>query len=253
MNTPLASQRVLVTRPRDQAAALIAELHQAGAEVLHRPTLEIQSVEADTSALESVPHWIVWTSPNAVKHGLPLLDESLLQSARLAAVGPGTAAVLTDAGLDVDVAPITGGGAEDLLAEPRFAPKAGERVLIIRGEGGRQRLQQAMTRAGIELAEMAVYRRCRPVGGLDIPADWLTRPLGFTIITSGSGLEHLLGMAGQAALEWVQNSQLVTVSERIARLARDAGFARTRVASGADERALVDTLIAMRQETGHDR
>lgn len=167
---------------------------------------------------------------------------------RIAAVGPGTALALTGAGQHVTVAPGQGGGADDLLAETDFSPRPGERVLIIRGEDGRQRLQQALQAGGVELIEWAVYRRQRPAGDLDIPDDWLHSRLTFTIVTSASGLENLLGMADPEALEWLRQSRLITVSERIARYAQQMGFNRPVVAAGADDQALTDAVVANRQE-----
>ena len=149
--------------------------------------------------------------------------------------GPGDPRLLTVAG-------------RDLLAEADFSPQPHERVLLIRGEGGRQRLQQALRARHVEVAEWAVYRRQRPVGVLDIPPDWLHSRLAFTIVTSASGLENLLGMADPTVREWLLQSRLITVSERIAQLARQLGFHQPVIAAGADDQALTDAVVANRQE-----
>ena len=248
MTGVLADTRILVTRPRGQAQTLLAALREAGADVLHRPTLEIIPLTPAGPAFATPPQWCVFISPNAVDQGLPHLPQDWHEHARMAAVGPGTAAALAAHGLAAAVAPRQGGGADDLLAEADFSPQPHERVLLIRGEGGRQRLQQALRARHVEVAEWAVYRRQRPVGVLDIPPDWLHSRLAFTIVTSVAGLENLLGMAGPGALEWLLKSRLITVSDRVARVAQDAGFDRPVVAAGADAQALTDAVIASRQE-----
>ncbi len=223
-------------------------LRAAGADVLHRPTLAIVPINPDHQSLMTPPDWCVFTSPNAVRYGLARCPSQWMAAARIAAVGPGTASALTGAGHRVTVAPGQGGGADDLLAQPDFSPRPDERVLIIRGEFGRQRLQQVLQARGVELVEWAVYRRQRPAGDLDIPDDWLHSRLTFTIVTSASGLENLLGMADPGALEWLRQSRLVTVSERIARYAQQMGFNQPVVAAGADDQALTDAVVANRQE-----
>ncbi len=240
--------RVLVTRPSDQAAGLMRALQSVGADVLHRPTLSIVPLSGLNQTSTKAPDWCVFTSPNAVRYGLAQWPTQWSGAIRLAAVGPGTAAALAAAGRTVTVAPAHGGGADDLLAQADFLPRPGEQVLIIRGEGGRQRLQQALRARAVEVVEWAVYRRQRPAGELDIPVDWLHSRLSFTIVTSASGLENLLGMADSAALEWLLQSQLITVSERIAQQARAAGFNQPVIAAGADDQALTDAVVANRQE-----
>lgn len=240
--------RVLVTRPRGQAEGLLAALRAAGADVLHRPTLAIVPITPSAQRQPTAPDWCVFTSPNAVRYGLPRWPAQDSAAVRIAAVGPGTAAALTRAGFSVAVAPARGGGADDLLAEADFSPCAGEHVLIIRGEGGRRRLQQALSARGVRLTEWAVYSRQRPNDDLDIPDDWLHSHLTFTIVTSAAGLENLLGMADPTALAWLLQSRLITVSERIAQRAQQLGFNQPVVAAGAEDQALTDAVVANRQE-----
>ena len=254
MSEALHGRRVLVTRPAGQAAGLIGQLRAAGARVLHRPTLVIEPCEVDVPALPGQVDWVVFTSPNAVHYGIGHLA-GLAGAAgrpRIAAVGPGTAAAAGAAGLAVSVAPARGGGAEALLAEAGFAPLPGETLLVIRGRGGRRRLQSALRERGVEVREIAVYQRTRPAGAIRIPARWRARRLDCTIVTSQAGLEHLLGMAGPGAIEWLQGGWLVSVSERVARAAMAAGFERLEVAAGASDEAITRAVCAALQREGDD-
>ena len=256
MKGPLVGRRVLVTRPVGQGEALVQRLRDGGAHVLYRPTLTIEPLKPDATALAAPPDWIVFTSPNAVGHGHPWLQTQdfggVGGSPRVAAVGPGTAAAARAEGLFVDVAPQAGGGADDLLAEPAFRPAAGERVLIVRGQGGRRRLQDELRAQGVEVAEVAVYRRSPVTTDLAVPADWQSHDLDVTIVTSQAGLTALLGMAAPDALRWLQDSQLVTVSERIAGAARDAGFRDTRVAAGAADAELEEAAAEAVRRDAHE-
>ena len=243
----LAGRRILVTRPAGQAEGLIHRLEAAGAAVLHRPTLRIAAVTPATGAFPAHPDWLVFTSPNAVRYGVEWLPASMWRSARIAAVGPGTAAAIEEQGGAVDVAPRVGGGADDLLAETGFDPGEATGVLIIRGENGRQRLSAALRARGADVHEGIVYRRIHAANQLNIPREWQAQPLDCTIVTSVSGLSCLLGMAGASALEWLTKSRLVTVSERIATAATTAGFDRPAVATGADDSAITRAVCAALQ------
>ncbi|KAF0279380.1 uroporphyrinogen-III synthase [Spiribacter aquaticus] len=248
----LAGRRILVTRPEGQADGLIHCLEAAGAAVLHRPTLQIVAL---APALPAIPRvdWLVFTSPNAVRHGVGRLPTERRGDARVAAVGPGTATAARRQGLAVSAAPQSGGGADDLLAEAAFDAGAGARVLIIRGEGGRRRLPEALRERGATVDEWVVYRREVPSGGLAIPREWQARPLDCTIVTSTSGLSGLLGMAGSGALEWLQKSRLVTVSERIAMAAVRAGWDAPGIAAGADDQAITRAVCAALQRESDEQ
>ncbi len=239
----LTGARILLTRPADQAHGLIALLTEQGARVLHRPTLAIAAQTPDAASLIDAPDWVVFTSPNAVRFGLPWLAAQTLEQANVGAVGPSTAAALIDHGVAVRAAPAIGGGAQALLAEPAFALHEGERVQIVRGQGGRRVLAKALHERGIAYYEVVVYARTQAAATLSIPTDWYAQALDYTVITSVSGLTYLFGMVEQAALEWIQRSQLITVSQRIAERARSKGFDRVVVANGADDQAISQAIM----------
>ena len=114
--------------------------------------------------------------------------------------------------------------------------------MIIRGEGGRRRLQAPLQARGVILEELAVYRRMPAACRLDVPDDWLAVQLDAAVVTSVAGLQGLLAMATPAALEWVMDAALVVVSERVAAAARQAGWVAVTVADGADDTALLAAL-----------
>ena len=254
MSTSLAERRILLTRPSGQGEALAARLRELGARVLCRPTLAIEAVAPTDPSLRQGVDWLVFTSPNAVTCGRDWLMAAGLPGAgsRVAAVGPGTAAAARQAGFRVAVAPAVGGGADDLLAEPGFAPRSGQRVLLVRGEGGRRRLQRALADAGVSVVEAVVYRRVAADVALRVPPDWQAVPLDVTIVTSAAGLQALLGMAGPDALRWLHASRLVTVSRRVADVAVEAGFAQPVVAAGASDGDLTAATIRAVQRDAYD-
>ena len=123
---PLAGRRIVVTRTREQAGELSRALTELGAEVVELPTIRLtppSDRRAFAAAVVDSRHydWLIFTSPNGVNRFFEAFfavyeDIRELGGARIAAMGPGTAAELKKRGLMVDVMPRKA-VAEELIAE----------------------------------------------------------------------------------------------------------------------------------------
>lgn len=245
---------VLVTRPRHQAQSLLQLFEAEGARVVLLPTLTIEPLtdaQLHQRIAEVLPlaNWLVFVSPNAVELGLAAAQTAglaLLKGVRLAAVGDGTRKALIKRGLAVDCWPAQGGGSDALLAEPQMQAVAGLHVAIMRGVGGRERLAEALQSRGARVTQLSIYRRrCPEVDVADAVRGWREGWLRFIIVTSVAGLSNLVAMFAPPEREQMLATRIVTVSERIAEAARDAGFQQPPVvASCPDDRALVAAVCA---------
>ncbi len=161
---------MLVTRPAGQARGLCESLEEMGFGVHHQPLLVLEPLESLSADgrqhlldLDLYRH-IIFISANAVRYGMERIDDywpQLPVGINWYAVGSSTAALLAERGLD----PVTPGedmSSEGLLALPGLAEVACERVLIVKGEGGRQALRQALVERGARVDERACYRRVCP-------------------------------------------------------------------------------------------
>ncbi|MBC7803500.1 MAG: uroporphyrinogen-III synthase, partial [Candidatus Parcubacteria bacterium] len=171
---PLASKRILVTRPAGQADGLSARIREAGGEALEVPTLEIGALDdlglfhAVADRLESFD-WAIFVSRNAVRRGLALLAERRAgrpwpARLRVAAIGSGSSEELTSHGMADVIAPAGRADSEALLALPEFDDIAGRRIAIFRGEGGRRLLGDALAARGATVEHAPCYRRSAPEG-----------------------------------------------------------------------------------------
>ncbi len=109
---PLVGTRVVVTRARPQAGALVSVLVDAGAEVIELPVIAVVDPPDGGAALRleasraDTYDWIVLTSTNAVERFVGLLrDGRALGKARLAVVGAATARALSAHHLVADLIP----------------------------------------------------------------------------------------------------------------------------------------------------
>lgn len=250
MTPSLRGATVLVTRPAAQADTLCRLIMQADGRALRFPTLEIQPVDVDNTLIEEALacDWLIFTSTNAVNFALKAFGGKMAGAmpAKLAAVGQATAAALQKAGLQVACVPETEFSSEGLLAQPAMQRVSGQRIMIVRGVGGREKLEQALRSRGAEVAYLEVYRRCRP----DMKCDELiqslrNRQLTASTITSGEALENLLAMIDPAAANLLRKQPLVVVSDRIRQSAIDMGFEQVAVSLQPTDAAILETLTTL--------
>ena len=243
--------RVLVTRPAGQERELTALLQAAGYTVFHQPLLELEPLPRLTpeqrrrvSELDRYRH-VIFVSGNAVRFGLARIADQwprLPAGITWYAVGETTARLLRESGLDA-VAPAGEMSSEGLLAMPGLQDVSGQRVLIVKGEGGREALQAELARRGARVDTLACYRRRCPL----LPPGELARRLErwaveAVLISSGEGLANLLTLLSEEETTKFRAMRLVVPSARVENLARDAGFSRIATAPNASDAAMAQAL-----------
>lgn len=158
----LQGKRILVTRPRAQAADLCDKLIGLGAQPIVFPTIEIAPLE-DTSKLDQVIselakyQWIIFTSANGVKAFWDRGGASLklVPTQHLAAIGPATAQALTQRHVKANLIP------EEYIAEAiveSIGDVSGQCILLPRADIAREALAIELRRRGAIVDEVAAYR-----------------------------------------------------------------------------------------------
>lgn len=196
------SDRILVTRPAEQAGELCAALRTHGFEPISVPTVAIDraSAAADLDAMLAggLDHtdWLVVTSANgalALAERMAAGGRALPPEIRLAAVGPATAGALEDAGLRVDHVPdryLTVAIAEGL------GDVAGRRVVLARADAATPDLRNALLEAGADVTEVVAYRTVEgPAESRDALHVALQRDLRGVTFTSSSTVRGLMRLA----------------------------------------------------------
>lgn len=227
---PLAGRTIVVTRPREQAAALAEAIAAAGGTPLLFPLLEI-SPAADprplAEAVARLPDYAiaVFISPNAVEYALPaILDRGTWPGGLLpAAVGPGTVRALASLGIGGCIAPDKRFDSEALLALPELAAErvAGRRIAIFRGDGGRELLAGALRERGAEVDCVTCYRRTGPsVSAVTLLDAWRSGNLDAFTLSSSEGLHHLLAMLDAEGRDFLRETPVFVPHARIAENAK---------------------------------
>jgi uroporphyrinogen-III synthase len=246
--------RVLVTRPADQAEPLCRLIEEAGGKALRLPALEIRDpdsrdlarLQAVVGALESYD-LAVFISVNAVTRGMEFIRSrrNWPATVRIATVGAASAQALARFGLAVDLAPAHQFNSEALLALDEMQDMRGKRVVIFRGNGGRDVLRDVLVERGAAVEYVVAYRRaCPVVEPRTLAHYWQPGAVDLITITSNESLNNLHTMAGAPGQPLLRAMRLVVISERQAALARELGFMHPPlVAANAGDEAILAVLL----------
>lgn len=241
----------LVVRPAAQAAELTALLRQHGHAPLCCPLLETRP----GSELARLPEWlpaadiVIAVSIHAVHFAHHFLLQTGLTWPHIDyfAVGQASADAFAEAGIQA-LCP-DDPRSEGLLALPALQEVSGKRVLILRGNDGRDLIARTLASRGALVHYCATYERHYP----DLDGDALTRRwqgagLDSLLVTSGELLQRLLALVPGPQHPWLYDRLLVVPSPRVAEMAGEAGFTRIVIAQGASNQALVAALELRKME-----
>lgn len=249
---------VVITRPRAQAAALAQAVTASGRTAVVLPLLEISPV-ADTAPLQAALAaldafaLVAFVSPNAIDAAFAHLA-AWPPGVPIAIVGDGSRAALARHGVTGDAftvfspADSANSDSEHLLLSLDLPAYAGKRVLIVRGDGGRELLADALRAAGARVEAVAAYRRATPVLSPELAARLralLARPNDW-IITSSEALRGLAGLVRSldgegGAGTWMPHflqQRLIVPHTRIADTAHALGLENVILTGSGDARLL---------------
>lgn len=243
--------RLLLTRPTEDCAALAATLAESGIFSSSLPLLDIQALpvtDSQRATLLELDRYcaVIVVSKPAAHLGLNLLRQFWPQppSQSWFAVGAATGQILADAGLRVFY-PQLGDDSEALLALAQLREairRPDPRVLIVRGEGGRELLSERLRDQGASVDYLELYRRCLPNYAEDALQQRIqVERLNGLVVSSGQGFSHLRQLAGPA---WSHLAKipLFVPSPRVADMARAAGAEKVVDCRGASAAALLTAL-----------
>jgi uroporphyrinogen-III synthase len=227
--------RVIVTRPLQQAQTTVAALLEQGIDAVALPLIDIvplQDVQPVQQAWRELEQFacVMFVSANAVLHFMrqrPLPHAWPLQ-VLAASTGPGTSLALRQAGVPPAalVEPADGVfDSEALWLRLKAHDWTACRVLVVRGEGGRDWLAEQLGAAGARLQFVAAYDRAVPTfdaGGQALLRQALAQPSAHLwTFSSSQALAHLKQLAHGA--DWSQ-ARAVASHPRIGDSARQMGF-----------------------------
>ena len=246
----LQGVRVLVTRPAAQADRLASAINQLGGQPISLPLLEIMPLPPGPTATQTLTELaqaaaLIFVSANAVACSLaylPKIPSSLL----VGAIGQATAERLQAAGIPPQLVPAQF-DSEGFLALAQVQDLHNKTVVIVRGEGGRDKLGESLRARGARLRYLEVYRReCPHWQQADVHsalrADVIT-------VTSSEALDNLARLARLPGGDALRAKPLLVFHERIAGRARELGFTlKPVVTTQPSDEALLKALVQWAHE-----
>ena len=256
---PLFGRRVLVTRPREQAAELVNRLTTLGADAIEAPLIRIEPPEdlgplRDAARAPDAFDWIVFTSTNAVDAFMKALlegegDVRMLKGPRLCAVGAGTAEKLARYSIKVDLVPGEFRSEAVVAALAATGPVAGVRVLLPRADIGREVVADQLRQAGAVVTDVVAYRTILAdtprAGEPDVYGLLLEGRIDVVTFASPSAVRSFVKIYGaEPAADLLKNTVVAVIGPVTAEATRHLGLPVTIQPSTFTIAALVDAIAA---------
>ena len=252
---PATALSILTTRPLAQADRLLVPLREVGYLAENIPLLAIEPLALEPAQRQCLLdldqfHKVVVISPSAAAVLLDQLEDYWPQwpvGVDWFTVGAGTRDALQQAGIIAHY-PASGDKSEDLLQLPELQDLTGEKILLVKGLGGRPLLEETLLSRGARVTPLAIYARVKPRLQLQQIHSLLQGNYAMRVITSAEALEQYAEFAAtadfNAGLErdsWLAQPLLVP-SYRIEQQARFMGFCKVYNSDGAGSEAIIRTL-----------
>jgi len=207
---PLFGRRILITRPKEQAEPLRAQLAELGAEVILFPTVEVREPASWQPLDEAIQHinryqWLIFTSVNGVENFFARFqkirkDIRELGRVKIAAIGPATEKMIRRFLLGVETVPDEF-KAENLVESLKGKVMKGSRVLLPRAKVAREVLPDELRNQGAQVDVVEAYETVIPKASRwRLEQSLEERPLDMVVFTSSSTVSNLAEIVAPTAL-----------------------------------------------------
>lgn len=237
---------VLVTRPGEQGRSLCQQLNSAGICALHQPLIKILPGKDLSGIATQLNQFDCILAVS--QHAVTLTQQTFTsqqewpQTATYIAVGQKTAHVLSKLSQQKVHYPDVS-DSEHLLELDILKKVKGKKVVILRGNGGRELIYETLRSRGAHVSYLEVYKRENLAFDSDLFVPfWQDKHIQQLVITSSGQLSYFVSQLTQAQLNWAFGLQLYVPSARIANEAQQMGFLHITNTGSASNKDLLATL-----------
>ena len=251
-NKPLFGRKILVTRARHQASALVKKIEEAGGRAIEFPTIEIQSNDNDSQLKQMFDslnnyQWVIFTSVNGVEIFFEKLksndkDIRTIGQAKLCAIGEATRQALENYYLKVDFTPHEY-VAEALVEGLKERIKAGDKVLIPRADVAREILPDQLKEMCAVVDVVPLYKTVLPNRSAEELKDILDKVDTITFASS-STVTNFIQILGRENLHLLDNKEIACIGPITLDTARENGLKSIKMA----KKYTIDGLVSLLME-----
>jgi uroporphyrinogen III methyltransferase/synthase len=258
---PLFGKTVVVTRAREQASDFRFLLEGKGAQCFEYPTIEVVPpagwgpLDDAIRSLEQYD-WLLFTSVNGVRFFFQRLEElgedvRALHGIRLGAIGPKTAASLTERGLRLDLVP-SEYRAEAVIEALGGDEVDGKKFLLPRAAKAREILPEKLKEMGGQVDVVVAYETIRPSGRSEEIRRLLEKgEISCITFTSSSTVDNFAAMfPGEDLPALVAKAAIACIGPITADTARDHGLEADIMPAEYTVEALADKIVEYFNRTG---
>ncbi len=229
--SPLDGKTVVVTRPLTQAQNMLQLLESKQAITVHFPVMQISAADDIQNAQEKFRQieeydTLIFISANAVHYAISSASELGInfKQCNLAAVGPATMSALEANNYLVTIVPKSGFSSEDLLSDIALKEVKDKKILIIRGQGGRELLFDTLDSRGAIVEYAEVYQRQLPKQRNPIRLDELNAQDSAILLSSAESAQNLWSLCTEEERLWLTTVKTIVGSQRIAEAITRVGY-----------------------------
>lgn len=252
----LHGKRIVVTRPKEQSAELLALLAAHGADVLEMPLIEIRFDGDDESVPEILAgfgeyDWLIFTSANGVRgffrHFFARYrDLRSLGPCRIACVGPATARAVEELHLEVDCVSDVHTG--DALAEKLLAEHGIEnlKICVVTGNRNSDALPRKLEDVGRAIVDAFPVYATDDADLSEHPSAAAFREKGADAIVfaSASAVKSFISQASALRLSaGAAQPRVVAIGEPTAAVLRESGIPVAGTAASATAEGIAAALL----------
>ncbi len=215
-STKLSGLTILNTRPKKQAEILSKDINSAGGHVIECPTIDIFPVNTLPSFSAKKFTTAIFTSRYAVDF-MPIAIFDWLQHQRvnIIAIGPKTAEILKQRGIDVHE--IAKEASSESLAHSSYLRYLNNQsIVIFKGEGGRDHLESTLRSQGADVFILNTYKRLCP-NKLPISCQtlWKNQHKLIILATSVESVHNFFTLFGDYGQQLISSSIWLAISKRV--------------------------------------
>ena len=221
---------IVITRPSHQTSEIKSLVNEHQGHPIEFPLLEIQSKSQNETFQHTVLKledydWAIFISSNAVQFGMPAVKNAfhtLPESIKFAAIGPSTQKALKLFDVQDVLIPEENFDSEGLLATSEMNDIQNKKIVIFRGEGGRETLAETLRARGAEVTYAECYGRTFPQTNLDLLKAFSEKiHISAILITSSEACKEFVRLSRQKNMDFlkdilfiVNHPRMVNVLER---------------------------------------
>ncbi len=236
---------ILITRPEPENTISCERLKSIGAQPIPLPMLEIRAI-ANTQEKAAIRsqifnisefNYVIFVSKNAARIACEWLDDCwpmLPINVHWLGIGQGTTQTLIEEGIPALSNP--GNTSEALLSWLKPVKMTGQKILIVRGVGGRTILGDKLEEKGAKVSYLSLYERKKPE--YHAQTFFMLPDINLIWVTSGENLSNLSEYVALYKPEW-KTLPILTPSIRVNQQAQELGWMNASCANGADDNSLI--------------